>query len=556
MDSAFVYMETPSMHMHVVGVFVFDTRSTPDFGYERLRATVTERLHLLPPYRRRLVEVPLRLHHPVWVEDPDFDLDYHVRRVALPAPGGRAELAELVAEIAGRPLDMRRPLWESYVVEGLDNGYAALVAKVHHAAIDGVSGAELALSFLDIEADPPPVPEPVEPWVADQVPSEVELLACSAALLVRQPAAALNVVRRTASALLAARDRAKSAASGPAAVPFRAPRTVFNASITPHRRFAFTEVPLDLVKEVKSGLGVTVNDAVLAVCAGGLRRYLRSRSVIPPEPLVAMVPVSVRADDEHGVPGNRLSAMLVPLATNEADAVKRVHMVAEAAKAAKEQDHAIGPDLLTDWANLAAPSFAVRAARLASSTRLFDRLRPMFNVVISNVPGPSFPLFGMGAPLVAMYPMGPIVEGVGLNITVMSYRGTMFFGLLACRELVPRVDEIATHIEGALAELVAEVRRVRDGASAPHEGPGRGGRAATVASAGTVAGAASVRHRSRSPGAPIARERPARSLLGDLAPAAQSVPVPPQPGRLPRVAGITVRTRYGSVGPLGPAPKL
>jgi len=460
LDAAFLSMETPTMKMHVVGVFVFDPSAVPGgFSFARIRETIESRLHLLPPCRRRAVPVPFQIHHPVWIEDPGFDLEYHLRRACLPAPGGRRELAEFVADVAGRSLDLTRPLWEMYVVEGLEDGQVALVTKMHHAAIDGISGAELAVGFLDLELDPPPVAPPERPWTPDRVPSDVELLVHAGRSMLEHPTNLVEAVRRTVESALSLRERNRQAGVAPPPAPFSAPRSAFNGSIGPHRRYAFTELSLDSIKDVKNAMAVTVNDVILAICAGALRSYLIDHADIPEDPLVAMVPVSVRSDEERGTLGNRISAMLVSLATDIDDPLERLMTIARGTRSAKEQDRAIGADTLTNWAEFAAPAVAARAARLVSRTKVFDRLRPMFNVTISNVPGPSFPLYGVGARMTAMYPVGPIVEGVALNMTAMSYMGTVFFGLLGCRDRVPHLDDLAHGLEQSGAELACALER-------------------------------------------------------------------------------------------------
>ena len=454
LDATFLYMETSHMHMHVASTCVFDPTDVPGgYSFDRVRAMVENRLPLVPPFRRRLVQVPFALHHPLWIEDPDFDLDYHLRRACLPSPGGPRELADFAADFMGRPLDRTRPLWEMYVVEGLEGGLVSVVTKTHHAAIDGVSGEELTVNLLDLQPEPVVVPPPDPPWHPDKVPTDFELVGWALFSLSRQPLAAAKALRRTITTALNLRRRNRPPGAAPPPAPFSAPRTSFNTSITPHRRFAFAEVSLDDVKMVKNALGGTVNDVVLAVCSGALRRYLSERGEEPESSLVAMVPMSVRAEGDRGSLGNQVTAMLVSLATSIDDPVERLRAISSGVTLAKDQEKAIGAETLTNWAEFAAPALAARAARLVSNMRVFDRVRPLFNVVISNVPGPNVPLYSVGARMVAIYPMGPVAEGVGLNITVMSYMGAMYFGLVAGREAVPAVDAISRYIVDALEEL-------------------------------------------------------------------------------------------------------
>lgn len=453
LDATFLYLETSHNHMHVASTAIFDPSTVPGgYSFEKVRALVEERLPLLPPFRRRLVEIPFQIHHPLWIEDPDFDLDYHLRRAALPAPGGDAELAEFSEAFMGRPLDRSRPLWEMYVVEGLENGMNAVVTKTHHAAIDGVSGAELTVNLLDLQPEPAPVTEP-DTWKPDRVPTDIELWGYALTSLARQPLSAAKSVQRTAGMLLNLRRRNRQPGVNPPPAPFTAPRTSFNTSITPHRRFAYTQIPLDDVKMVKNALGGTVNDVVLALCSGALRQYLADNGETPDKSLVAMVPISVRTDDQKGAMGNRVSSMLVSLASDIDDPVERLHGITEGTKSAKDQEKAISAEVLTDWTEFAAPAVAARAARLYSNMRIADRHAPLFNLTISNVPGPNFPLYSAGSRMVAMYPMGPIFDGAGLNITVMSYMGQLNFGLVACRETVPKVWDIAHYLGDVLEEL-------------------------------------------------------------------------------------------------------
>ena len=464
MDATFLYLETPANHMHVAATAIFDPSTVPGgYSFEKIRDLVESRLHLLPPFRRRLLTIPFALHHPLWVEDPDFDLEYHVRRAALPAPGGEAELAEFAEQVMARPLDRSRPLWEMYVVEGLEHGHIATVTKTHHAAIDGVSSAELTVNLLDLSADAPPTPPPDVPWKPDRIPSDLELFTYTMNSLARSPVRGFKAARRTVETALNLRRRNRSADVQAPPAPFSAPRTPLNVPITPHRRFAFTEVSLDDVKMVKNALGGTVNDVVLALCSGTLRNYLDGKGVHPDRSLLAMIPISVRTDDQKGAMGNRVSSMFVALGTDIDDPVERLHAITEGTRHAKEQEKAIDAGTLaSDWVEFAAPALAARAARLMSRMQSGGRIAPMSNVTVSNVPGPPFPLYSAGARMVAMYPMGPILDGSALNITVMSYMGSMYFGLMACREAVPEVWDIARGITAALDEL----KKAADGTAA------------------------------------------------------------------------------------------
>jgi diacylglycerol O-acyltransferase len=453
MDATFLYMETPSSYMHVAGLMILDPSTVEGgFSMDDMREFYASRLHLAAPFRRRLVEIPMGLHHPLWVEDPDFDLDYHLRHIAVPQPGGARELADLASHLVTIQLDRNRPLWECWAIEGLENGHVAVLTKVHHAAIDGVSGNEITVAMLQLSPDDE-APPPEEEWHPDRIPTEVERLGYAANSLARQPYRLAKTLRRTAQTALRTRQRNSQPDVDPPPGFFAAPRTSFNVSLTPHRNFAMTSVSLTDVKSVKNAHGVSVNDVVLALCAGSLRHYLDSQDEHPDAPLVAMVPVSVRTEEQQGTLGNQVSQMLCSLATDIDDPVKRLQAIHDGTQQAKSQLNAIGADSLTDWAEFAAPALAGRAARLYSRTKMADRHRPLFNVTISNIPGPPFPLYSNGARMVANYPMGPIFDGGGLNITVMSYLDQLDFGLVACADLIPDVWSLADGLGAALEEL-------------------------------------------------------------------------------------------------------
>ncbi len=459
LDASFLYFETPSMHMHVAMTAIFDPSTMPggyDFG--AIKEFIASRLHLVPPFRRRVVSVPFQLNHPIWVEDPDFDLDYHIRRIGAPAPGGHRELAELAGAIASTPLDRQRPLWELYVVEGLADGNIGVVTKMHHCAVDGVSGAELMVNLFDLSPEGREL-EPPEPRTAEPIPSDLQLVTHALASRARRQVGLfplLGTTLRTVGTLVS-RHRDPEAIVG--AVPLTAPKTPWNAAITPHRRLAFTRVSLDDVKAIKNAVGCTVNDVVLGLMGGTLRRYLEEHGGNPREPLVAVCPVSVRGDHERGQLNNKVSAMFTSLATDVDDPIERLHTISRVTRGAKEDHNAIGAHLLQDWAEHAAPTTFALAARLYSSLNLGDRHRPIHNVVISNVPGPPFPLYYAGAKLEYTLPMGPVMEGAGLNITVLSYMDHVDIGFMVCRELVPDVWRLVDHTQDAMTELLAAARQ-------------------------------------------------------------------------------------------------
>jgi diacylglycerol O-acyltransferase / wax synthase len=463
-DASFLYLETPNNHMHVGAVYVFDPADdVTACSFERVKATVTSRLHLLPPFRWRLIEVPFGLHHPLWVNDPDFDIENHVRRAILPAPGGPAELADFAAQFMARQLDRSRPLWELEVVEGLAGGRVALITKTHHAAIDGVSGAELTTALLDLELNPPADVPQSKPFVPDRIPTELETFAYGLKSLSLQPTELIKAVVRTSEAALNLQNNAaESAPSSPStATPFTAPRTSLNGPITPHRQFAHTQIALGDIKVIRASCGATINDVVLAICASALRKYLLNGGELPNEPLIAMVPRSVRSTDQVGAMGNRVSQLLVRLPTHEPDPLVRLEFIGAETQMAKAHVNAIGADSLSNWAEFAAPALAARAARLYSTMGLANRHKPIYNVTISNIPGPQVPLYSTGAKLVEWYPMGPVFDGIGLNITVMSYLGAVYVGLLACRETVRELWDLAQYVSDGAAELLEAAQRLK-----------------------------------------------------------------------------------------------
>ena len=486
LDGAFVSFESPTTHLQILGALVFDP-SEVDGGvpFGAIRGLIADRLALVPPFRKRLVEVPFGLQHPAMVDDPDFDLDYHVRRARLPEPGGIGELATLIADLASRPLDRGRPLWEFHVVEGLEHGRLAIVPKVHHSIIDGVSGAQVMAAFFDLSSVPAPIPlfgraavsrgaaDQRAPgrddgraeadgdlgWSPDPLPGEVAQWRDLLGSLPGQADALWRTVSRSLRTVRSLSSRNREQSGPPPPSPFEAPRTSINGAISPHRRVALTELPLSDVRRVRSILGGTTNDVVLAVTSGALRSLFVARGEELEKSLVGMVPVSVRTQEEGGALGNRVSAMLVSLASGIADPVDRLRRISDESRTAKDQSRFIDSQVFAGWAQALVPSVATRLSRLVTNFRLFDHMAPLFNLIVSNVPGPDFPLYLAGARMVAMYPLGPIIEGAGLNVTVFSYLDTLYVGLQGCRTLVPDLDSITRGMEESLAELVGAANR-------------------------------------------------------------------------------------------------
>jgi diacylglycerol O-acyltransferase len=483
LDVQFLALEDTRQTGHVAGMAILDP-STAEGGLAGadIQALLTERLPQLPPLRWRLVEVPLGLDYPYWIDDVDFDLDFHVREIALPSPGSDEQLAEQVARITSRPLDRARPLWELYLIHGLPNGHVAMLTKIHHALIDGMSGAEIMGLLLDLGPDAPQLP-PVTQWKgqAETQPSTAEMLARGLLGVPRYPLRALRslpaaipnledtpfgtlpgagLVSRLAGRAGQIAGREILVREGPKLV---APKTSFNGRISAHRRFAFGQLSLDEVKEVKNAHGCTVNDVVVAICGGAVRRWLVEHDELPDVPLVAQVPVSVRTGEEVGTYGNRILLMSAPLFTDEPDPVKRLQRTHEAMGDMKRRHRALPARLLQDANHFIPPAVFARAARLTFRLSTSGAGRPTWNMVISNVPGPQIPLYCAGARLVANYPVSVITDGMGLNITVMSYCGRLDFGIVGDREQMPDLWKLIGWLGEELDALKPPAPRARGG---------------------------------------------------------------------------------------------
>lgn len=466
LDALFLAMESDEVNGHVGSVCVLDPSTAPHpLTRARLSRHVATRLHLLPLLRRSLRFVPLGLDQPYWVDD-EPDLRHHVRQVRLPRPGGDHELATTVARLHAQPLDRTRPLWELYLLTGLQEGRVAVYSKVHHASMDGVSGDDVLAALLDDTASGRAL-EPVDGVPRpDPGPGDASLIVRSLLSLLRQPArlarVSLGLLVSLPGLLAAGVARIpvlEQAVAPDAVLPYgglRAPHTPFNASITAGRAWAFADLSLADVKRVKEFAGLTVNDVVLAVCAGALRRWLLVHDALPEEPLVAAIPVSLRSGAPRGAPGNQLSVLLTALPTNCAAPLERLLATASAARAGKAELAAFPPTMLGELSGLALPLVADPGWRLWAHWRLMERINP-FNLFVSNVPGPRETLYYAGAELVAYYPASSIIDGQGLNITAMSYRDRICFGLLACPALVPDVEQLAAWLGDELHALVRDI---------------------------------------------------------------------------------------------------
>jgi WS/DGAT/MGAT family acyltransferase len=392
-------MVTPTSYIDVASLIVVDGGSRRDrHTFERVRQLYESRLDFAPPFRRRLVEVPFGIHHPLWIEDPDFDLDWHLRQITMPADRNTLhDVTDLAAKLVAIPLDRTRPLWEMWFIDGIEDGHVGLMTKVHHAAIDGASGEELMVAILDLEPDPEPRPEPEVAWRADPMPTDTELIGHATWSLVQQPIRAARALQRTVGVALKVREQNRQRPLTPPPAPFSAPATSMNGPLSADRSFAASSLSLADVKAVKNAFGCTVNDVVLAMCAGALRHYFDDLGEELESSLVAMIPISVRTEDQKGTHGNQVSMMLASLETDRDDPSDRLSHIHDNMLVAKDQQNAIGADTLQQWAEFAAPAIFGRAARLYSNTHIADMHRPIFNVCISNVPGPPFPLYVAGA---------------------------------------------------------------------------------------------------------------------------------------------------------------
>ena len=455
LDASFLHIESDTSHMHVAGVMLFE--GSPPEQRELVDALETK-LHLVPRYRQKLAFVPFSQGRPRWVDDPHFNIEYHVRTTALPAPGSEEQLKSLAGRVFSQQLDRDKPLWEMWIVEGLDGGERfAVLSKTHHALVDGVSGVDIASVLFDVSPDPAPTPEPPKRWLARPLPSSTQLLAESLFERATVPAEIVRGVRALFRAPRQIADAAVTALAGIGAMAWAgmssAPPSPYNEDIGPHRRFTWVRMSLDEVKAIKNSLGGTVNDVMLAIVAGALGRDLRRRGVdLTGLELKAMVPVSVRAEEARGALGNQVAAMMAPLPVGVERPADRYQRISASMRKIKESGQAVGAQVLTDLTGFAPPNIMSQASRLVMRQRFF-------NLVVTNVPGPQIPLYMMGRKMIEMFPMVPLAPRQGLGVAIMSYNGRISFGLVGDYEIMADLDQLAKDFRASFAEL-AEIAGV------------------------------------------------------------------------------------------------
>jgi len=445
-DAAFWFAETPAWHMHIGALAICDPRGVPDFSVQRLRRIVGDRLAQLPQLRYRVSEIPFGLDRPWYVDNDSLDLEFHIRHIALHSPGGRAELDELVARLWSYKLDRSKPLWEMWFIEGLAAGRVALLTKIHHCLVDGVSGAGITEILFDTTPETRPPADTPDSGRSSGLPRpEIQLLGAAADLAIMTPYRLIRLVGQTLRQQRAARNI-------PAKPPgyFEAPHTRFNAPISQQRRFGSARLSLKRVKAVKDAYGVKVNDVVLAVVTGALRSFLDRTGELPDRPLVAQVPVSTRTD--RTAVGNAIASMTVNLPIGTADPGERIRSVYRSSQAAKQMAEAMTAHQIMGLTETTPPGLFRLAARAFTASRLGENAPPI-NLVVSNVPGSPVPLYVAGAVLERFTPIGPLLMDVGLNITCFSYRGRMDFGFLTTPEIADDIERLADGIEPALGEL-------------------------------------------------------------------------------------------------------
>lgn len=459
MDAAFLYGETASSPMHIGGLAVIEG----SISFDTFRSIIASRIHMMPKLRKRLMYVPLSIDYPYWVDDPYFDLDLHLHHIALPKPGGWQQLRDISSKIFSEPLDQTRPLWSFTFVEGLDEisqvpkGSIAIISKIHHVAIDGMAGAGMLSLIFDFTDEVKPIPEP-RPWRPQPLPNELTLMWNSTMSFAKNPLKVPKLLSETISATVKSGFLTRAQKTAPPTAPFSAPSTPFNGIIAARRKWNTVILELDRVKQLKKIMGTTLNDVILAICAGALRRYLGEKDKLPNKPLVANVPISTRTGeggDEHG--SNHISSMLVQLATNVADPIERLEVIQENTIRGKTYNGALGAKTLSKMAEAVPFGVANQATKLYSRFHVATMHNPVFNVTITNVPGPQFPLYINGHKLISISGTAPLFDGMGLIITVFSYNGLLTISPTSDVSSMPDLDTFSRYLREAANELEAAI---------------------------------------------------------------------------------------------------
>ncbi len=446
MDSTFLYVETPTSPMHIGGVAVIEG----SLDFETFKKTIASRIHQIPKLRQRLVKVPLSIDHPYWVDDPEFNIDMHIDHIALPKPGNWKNLRKLASKIFSEPLDRSRPLWSFTFVEGLDElsqvqpGSVAIISKIHHVAIDGMGGAGILGIIFDLGPDAGKIPEPRD-FNPAPIPNELALVMKSTISFAMKPLKFPTLVKDSVMSTVKAGFLTRAQHLDLPTAPFTAPRTPLNGVISAQRKWNTTILSLDRVKKLKSIMGTTLNDVILAICSGALKRYLEEKKKLPKKPLVAMVPISTQKSKEVDS-GNNLSAMLIQLATNIEDRIERLETIYENTIKGKTYQGALGAKSLSRIAEAVPFGVANQAARLYSRFNLSRMHKPVFNVVITNVPGPQLPIYLHGHKLHSIMGMAPIIDGMGLIITVLSYNGNITISPTSDIKSMPDLEKFSDYI--------------------------------------------------------------------------------------------------------------
>lgn len=468
-DASFVYTETPRSPMHIGAVAIYDP-SEMEGGIQRFKNIlrfIEDRLHLAKTFRRKLVNVPFNLDHPYWVEDRDFDLEFHLRHIRLPEPGDWRQLCIQAARLHARPLDLTKPLWEFTVIEGLDSvpglpkGCYAIVSKIHHACIDGVSGSDIVEAIHSLEPDPGKPAPPEEPWRGERDPNPLELMTRAQINNMTQP---FRFAEMMAKALPSMGRFNQGLLQQKFTVNADIPRTRFSGVISSHRVVEGRSFNLGQIKAIKNLVdGATVNDAVLTIVGGALRKYLESKKELPSKTMIAMAPISVRGKEGKNALGNQVAAMTVRLGTDIDDSLQRLAHVHDAAMSSKEMTNAIGAKLMTDFSQFIPSTTAALATRLYTEFAMAENVSQAFNCVVTNVPGPQIPLYMAGARLVTQFGLGPIFDGMGIIFPVYSYGGQITISFNSCRTMVPDPDVFSGYLQETFDELLAHTELAKEG---------------------------------------------------------------------------------------------